>query len=210
MQTSNQEHFRTYIEKECVVFSKTNEKFGGLSNMAPGYPLFINDNLIANSEMLYQAMKYPLFPDIQYEIISQNSPMTAKMISKKHLDKSRQDWELIKVKIMRWCLEIKLAQNWEKFSCLFQETGSKSIVEYSVKDKFWGASRSSNNNELIGVNALGRHLMDIREKYVRMNNRLDCVIPPNIIGLLLYGYEVNTVCGEHSYRSSEDLIYDLA
>jgi hypothetical protein len=33
--------FRTYHRKDIIVFRKTNEKFGGLSNMAPGYPINI-------------------------------------------------------------------------------------------------------------------------------------------------------------------------
>ncbi len=209
MQQINKDKFRTYSKYESIVFSKTNEKFGGLSNMAPGYPLFINDNLIPNSEALYQAMRYPLFPDIQYEIISQNSPMTAKMISKKHLDKTRQDWELIKVKIMRWCLEIKLAQNWTKFSSLLKETELKPIVEYSSKDKFWGASNADEPSQLVGLNALGRLLMDLREKYVKTQNSFDFVVIPNIAGLLLYGYEVKQIMGECVYLKSEESELDM-
>ena len=60
---------RIYRIDECIVFAKTSEPFGGLSNMAPGYPLFINDNIIPSSEALYQAMRYSLFPSIQHEII---------------------------------------------------------------------------------------------------------------------------------------------
>ena len=33
---------RTYHRNECAVFLKTAEQFGGLSNMADGYPLVIN------------------------------------------------------------------------------------------------------------------------------------------------------------------------
>jgi len=60
---------RIYRIDVCIVFAKTSEPFGGLSNMAPGYPLFINDNIIPSSEALYQAMRYSLFPSIQHEII---------------------------------------------------------------------------------------------------------------------------------------------
>jgi ribA/ribD-fused uncharacterized protein len=200
MQSLNNDKFRIYKKDECIVFSKTNEKFGGMSNMAPGYPLFVNDNIIPNSEVLYQAMRYPLFPDIQNEIISQNSPMTAKMISKKYLDKTRQDWELIKTKVMRWCLEVKLCQNWETFGQLLRETENKPIVEFSVKDKFWGAS-SLNDKELSGVNALGRLLMELREKYIHSNKSLQKVQPLNITGFLLYGYEIESIWNEAVYAN---------
>lgn len=201
MQPFSNDKFRVYTKDESIVFSKTNEKFGGLSNMAPGYPLFVNDNIIPNSEVLYQAMRYPLFPDIQYEIISQNSPMTAKMISKKYHDKTRQDWELIRVKVMRWCLEVKLCQNWEKFGALLKKTENRPIVEYSAKDKFWAASPSANDKELSGVNALGRLLMELREKYIQNNKTLQKVEPLNITGFLLYGYEIESIHSEAIYAN---------
>lgn len=51
---------RTYNKNEVITFSKTTGKFGGLSNMAPGYSLFVNETNIANTEILYQACRFPL------------------------------------------------------------------------------------------------------------------------------------------------------
>ncbi|WP_374166368.1 NADAR family protein [Arcticibacter sp. MXS-1] len=198
---------RIYKRKDSVVFSKTDGPFGGLSNMAPGFPLLINGHLLANSEVLYQAMRYPLFPDIQEEIISQNSPMTAKMISKKHLAKTRQDWNEIRVRVMRWCLEVKLSQNWEKFGELLRSTGDKHIVEYSTKDPFWGASESG-EAQLAGTNALGRLLMDLRNKFVYINQKPERVPPPPITGFLLYGFEIETIC-EEPYFSPDHPVQPL-
>ncbi len=195
---------RIYSIDQCIVFAKTNEPFGGLSNMAPGYPLFVNDNIIPSSEALYQAMRYPLFPSIQHEIISQGSPMTAKMISRKHNGFTRQDWEDVKIKVMRWVLEIKLSQHWEKFSNLLDSTGDKPIVEYSAKDKIWGATKI-NANQLKGVNALGRLLMELRENYVRRNQRIECVTAPvKIAGFRLYDHEIDTVCNEDYFLNEPD------
>jgi len=202
MQVENSKN-RVYNIKESIVFSKTDEPFGGLSNMAPGFPLFINDNIILTTEALYQAMRYPLFPEIQGEILAQTSPMTAKMISKKHLDKTRQDWNSIRIKVMRWVLDVKLSQNWTKFSKLLIETNEKPIVEYSSKDKFWGAVKDAQGN-LTGVNALGRLLMDIREKHVHNDNRPDCIPPLNITGFLLFGHEIEMVCNEKYYAVSSN------
>ena len=204
MQKENS-RIRTYNSKDCIVFGKTDGAFGGLSNMASGYPLFINDNLILTTEALYQAMRYPLFPEIQYEIISQNSPMTAKMISKKYHSKTRQDWDDIRVKIMRWTLEVKLSQNWDKFSSLLRETGDKPIVEYSTKDQFWGAFKDA-DAQLMGINALGRLLMEIREKYVFNNHKPECIPPLNITGFMLFGYEIETVCNEDYFIVDSNVI----
>lgn len=187
---------RNYNLKEAIVFRKTTQPFGGLSNMASGYALYINEVIIPSSEHLYQAMRYPTNPEIQFEIISQDNAMKAKMTSNKYKSQySRPDWEKIQIKVMRWALEIKLAQNWDKFSAVLQETENKSIVEYATDNKIWGA-KPSNNNELVGVNALGRLLMELREKHIIENNRLYCVNPPNIPALLLYNQYIDVVCDD--------------
>ena len=195
---------RIYNINECIVFAKTNEPFGGLSNMASGYPLFVNDNIIPSSEALYQAMRYSLFPQIQHEIISQHSPMTAKMISKKYYAYTRQDWEDIKIKVMRWVLEIKLSQHWTKFSALLDETGDKPIVELSNKDKVWGATKIS-DTQLSGVNALGRLLMELRENYVRSHRYIECVNPPvSVAGYRLYDHDISLICNEDYFLNNPD------
>ena len=88
----------------------------------------VNDVTIPTAEALYQACRYPLFPDFQKEIIEQHSPMTAKMISRKYLDKTRQDWESIKYDVMYWVLQVKLSQNYNKFSSVLKDTGNSPIV----------------------------------------------------------------------------------
>ncbi len=184
---------RIYKKEEVITFKSTKERYGGLSNMAPGYSIRVNDVIIPSSEALYQACRFPLFPEIQQEIIEQNSPMTAKMISRKYSKHTRQDWEIVKYDIMYWALQVKLSQNFDKFSKLLIETGNKPIVELSNKDKDWAAVET-NENTLIGKNALGRLLMQLRSEYIHKNKNIDCVEPINIIGFLLYGSDIETVC----------------
>ncbi|HVI86827.1 MAG TPA: NADAR domain-containing protein [Dongiaceae bacterium] len=154
---------RTYDPIGSVVFLKTNERFGGLSNMAPGFPLRVNGIRIRTSEALYQACRYPHMPDVQRKIIDEHSPMTAKMRSKPFRQDSRPDWDAVRVKIMRWCLRVKLAQNWREFGRLLLATGDRPIVEQSRKDDFWGA-KSNEDGTLVGMNVLGRLLMELREQ----------------------------------------------
>ncbi len=154
---------RTYDPAASVVFLKTNERFGGLSNMAPGFPLRVNNVRIRTSEALYQACRFPHMPDVQRKIIDEHSPMTAKMRSKPFRNASRQDWDAVRVKIMRWCLRVKLAQNWREFGRLLLATGDSSIVEQSRKDDFWGA-KVAEDGSLVGMNVLGRLLMELREQ----------------------------------------------
>lgn len=161
--THDNDQIRTYYRPDSTVFLKTKEAFGGLSNMAGGFSLCVNGIDIRTSEALYQACRFPHLPAVQRFIIEQRSPMTAKMKSRKHHQDSRTDWDWVRVKIMRWCLRVKLIQNWDAFSELLLETGDRPIVEQSRRDDFWGA-KPVDKHTLVGMNALGRLLIELRKK----------------------------------------------
>lgn len=193
---------REYKADEVVWFRKTKEAFGGLSNMCSGYPLSVNGHKILTSEALYQACRFPHLPEVQREIIVQKSPMTAKMKSKPYRNFTRPDWDSKRIAIMKWALQVKLAQNFTKFGNLLEETWPKQIVEDSRKDKFWGAVRSKDDkNILIGINALGRLLMELREKYMdrRENMGLLIVQPLQINNFKLFGENIKTIYGKDSF-----------
>ena len=186
---------RKYDRAASVVFLKTSEPFGGLSNMASGYPLYIQGVRIRTSEALYQACRFPHLPHVQRLIIKQASPMTAKMKSKPYRNDSRPDWDEVRVKVMRWCLRVKLAQNWPTFSSLLLGTGNKPIVEESRRDDFWGAKRE-NEYILVGKNVLGRLLMELRQA-VKSRGRepLLFVESPSIPLFLLLGCQIPQIVG---------------
>ncbi len=184
---------RVYVRETSVVFLKTNERFGGLSNMAPGFPLRVNGARIRTSEALYQACRFPHMPEVQQLIIGENSPMTAKMRSKPYRRVSRQDWDFVRVKIMRWCLRVKLAQNWREFGRLLLATGERPIVEQSSKDDFWGA-KDSDDGTLVGMNVLGRLLMELREQLKGDEaESLRFIEPLAITEFLLFGQPIEAV-----------------
>lgn len=199
---SNQ--FRTYDRESSVVFLKTNERFGGLSNMAPGFPLRVNGVRIRTSEALYQACRFPHLPDVQRKIIDEHSPMTAKMRSKPFRRDSRPDWDAVRVKIMRWCLRVKLAQNWREFGRLLLATGDRPIVEQSRKDDFWGA-KVAEDGSLVGMNVLGRLLMELREQLKGDEaESLNAIEPLSIPQFLLFQQPIEMICAERSpSRSAE-------
>lgn len=182
---------RTYTRKDSVVFLKTDEPFGGLSNMAGGYPIRVNGVRILTSEALYQVCRFPHLPDVQKMIIGQISPMTAKMRSKPYRKNSRPDWDHVRVRIMRWCLRMKLANNWNTFSELLLRTGERPIVEESRKDDFWGAKVVGDGDTLVGMNVLGRLLMELREQ-VKQQGRdaTSDIAPPDIPQFLLFGQPI--------------------
>jgi len=191
---------RTYVRNEAVVVYKTKEAFGGLSNMAAGYPLQINGIHILTSEALYQACRYPHMPDIQREIIGQHSPMIAKMKSKPHRSNSRSDWDEIRHKIMRWCLRVKLAQNYHGFGQLLLATHNQPIVEQSRKDDYWGAKVADDTGYiLVGQNVLGRLLMELREKLKDdKEGKLKTVPPLGISNFMLLGKPIQVVTAGNS------------
>lgn len=196
METNKKHESKIYNANESCVFRKTKELYGGLSNMASGYPLRINDIYILTSEALYQACRFQHLPDIQKKIILEKSPMSAKMVGKPYRNNSRPDWDETRIKIMRWCLRVKLAQNFLEFGKLLESTYDKPIIEDSTKDDFWGAIRDKDNvNILRGVNALGRLLMELRLFYIekRYSYEMFVVEPLNIPDFKLYGNLIDTI-----------------
>ncbi|MDE3213614.1 MAG: NADAR family protein [Bacteroidota bacterium] len=189
-----QKGIREYLVSECVLFRKTKEEYGGLSNMAPGYSIKINDVIIPSSEHLYQACRFPDYPEIQWEIINEKSPMKAKWIGRKHIEQSRKDWDKVRFMVMRWAIEVKLSQNWNKFSALLLSTGDRPIVELTPKDKIWGATR--NGDYCGGVNALGRLLMHVREEYAKKNLPFRCVPPIDIENFYFLDFQIGEVCND--------------
>jgi ribA/ribD-fused uncharacterized protein len=183
---------RTYTPAEVIKFRKTSEPFGGLSNMAPGFPVVVNHIHFWTSEALYQCCRYPDAPDVQEMIACERSPMTAKMKGKKFRDLTRSDWEQIRVRVMRWSLKVKLAQHQGTFGKLLLETGIKPIVEESAKDQFWGA-KTQDGAALMGVNVLGRLLMELREQWRSAPSDFEQVPPPPIPNFLLFGRQVEIV-----------------
>ena len=159
--------------------------------MAPGFPVRVNGVRIATVEALYQAARFPHRPEVQQRIIGQHSPMTAKMVSKPYRKDSRSDWDRVRVRVMRWCLRMKLTQHWPKFSQLLLSTGNRPIVEDSRKDDFWGAIPTETNT-LVGMNVLGRLLMELRDA-IKQRAELRRVEPPAVTNFLLLGEPLQVV-----------------
>lgn len=188
-----QADLRRYKLSDVVVFNKVSEPFGGLSNMAPNFRLNVIGCDIKSSEALYQACRFPHLPDVQNKIISQASPMTAKMVGKPYRANSRRDWQDVRIQVMKWVLRVKLAQNWDSFSKLLIESGDRPIVELSRKDDFWGA-KMIEPDLLIGVNALGRLLMQLREQINCHEKNYFVKVPPlKIDNFKLMGYDIGYV-----------------
>lgn len=181
--------YEYYKKDEVEYFRITTAKNGGLSNMAGGYSLVFKKFKITHVENLYQACKFPDYPELQKIILSQVSPMIAKEISRKNKECIRKDWEEHKVEIMMWCIRMKLLKNWGKFSNNLKDTANKDIVEYSNKDIFWGARDSGVFLE--GYNILGKLLKKLRQEIEKLPLEKDFIVdPPKIENFKLFGYTI--------------------
>ena len=185
---------RVYSINDSCIFKKNTDKYGGLSNMSTGFPLNINDFKIRTVEALYQSCRFPHLPEIQHRIVNQASPMHVKMISNANKKNSREDWDNVRIKIMKWCIQVKLAQNFNTFGSILNETGLKNIVENSSSDNFWGAIPDNENKIFTGKNALGRLLMDLRQTFYSTNKfSLLFVEPPRISNFFLFEQTIGVI-----------------
>jgi ribA/ribD-fused uncharacterized protein len=201
---------RIYYKENSCIFKKNNEMYGGLSNMATGFPLCVNGIEIKTTEALYQACRFPHLPDLQMKIIEQKSPMMVKMISNSNKSKSRNDWDSIRIKIMKWCLSVKLAQNFIQFGTTLNETGLNEIVENSAKDNFWGAIPNKDETVFTGINALGRLIMDLRKSFYGSDRySLLYIEPPQIENFQLYGSSIMFIDERLNFLKSLQKFWNL-
>ncbi len=80
---------------------------------------------------------------------------------------TREEWDKVKLEIMRKLLEQKFDKNLnpENYKKLI-ETGDKYLEETNYwEDKYWGVSKIDASENGIGENNLGKLLMEIRSEY---------------------------------------------
>lgn len=179
---------KTYVMSDVCHFSKAKEKWGELGNMTGGFEFNLGNVHIFNSEGLYQACRFPEYPIIQKEVLAQKSGMGAKMKSRPFRSThSREDFDDVRIDIMRWCLQLKFNSSKIRLTKVLKETGNREIVEYSHKDRFWGAVPDDRYNPVIvtGSNVLGQLWMEIRDKVV--NGEEVNIVVPSIPNFRLLG-----------------------
>ena len=178
-----------------VAFTRTGETFHELSNMSGGFPLLINNFRIPTCENLFQALKFPDYPELQRQLLSQQSPMGARALSNRQENKTRirSDWKEIQMEVMAFCIRAKLIWNWVGFGNRLREAADREILDNSSKtDTFWGVVPTS-NGEQRGENHLGILLMGLRDAYLSEDNEVRHLLTPPNLGLKLGGEELNVV-----------------
>lgn len=110
------------------------------------------------SEHAYQWKKFAgSNPEIADQIFNATSPNEVKKISDARKGEASPEFHDLKLQIMEEILRAKAAQH-EKIRRILKESGTKTIVENSPIDSFWGAGPDGK-----GENALGKLWMKVRD-----------------------------------------------
>lgn len=132
--------------------------FYALDNFS-AYTVEIWGKQFQTSEHAYQWKKYSVsHPELAEQILNTKNPNAAKKISDAHKKEGMPNWSEVKVGVMEEILRAKIAQH-EKVQKVLEETGTKTIVENSPQDNFWGIGDGSGRNEL------GKLWMRLREEF---------------------------------------------
>lgn len=142
---------------EMIEFYKLKDPFGDFSNFSR-HSFSYNNKEWKTSEHCYQAMKYEN-EEIIEKIRNCETPRKAADLGRDPDNgyQIRENWEDMKVSIMRNIVLAKFSQN----QCLIDlllSTGESVIVEHTEKDKFWG-----DGGDGCGKNMLGKVLMTVRK-----------------------------------------------
>ncbi len=141
-----------------IFFFRKDQPFSELSNFAPAG--FEADGVHwPTVEHYFQAQK---FHDAAYRerIRAARSPREAKTLGHTRQVSIRPDWELVKETVMKTALRLKF-QN-PRLRSLLISTGTRTLIEDSPYDRYWGAGA-----DRTGKNRLGALLMEIRDEIGR-------------------------------------------
>jgi len=140
----------------AIEFYSTKSKYGEFSNFA-AFGFHIEDHWYPTSEHYFQAMKFE-DNDYQQRIRETKSPMIAARLGRSRKVKIREDWEEVKVDVMRTAVRAKIQSHLELQELLLG-TGEEPIIEAAARDYFWGAGKDGS-----GQNWLGKILMEVRSE----------------------------------------------
>jgi ribA/ribD-fused uncharacterized protein len=149
----------TLFEKENVIDS-FHADYKGLSNFAPVL-VYYQGKPYATVEQAYIAAKsFDIKFQERISKLKSSQVGYAKTLGKKV--KLREDWEKVKVSIMRKLLVQKFTIN--NYKELLLSTGDAELIEGNFwHDNFWGDCNCNRCKNIKGENNLGKLLMELRE-----------------------------------------------
>jgi N-glycosidase YbiA len=153
-----------------IKFYKVNDEYGSFSNFAP-YSIFIESQVWLTTEHYFQASKFN-DNNIKEKIRSLKSPMQAAEEGRKKQNPIRQDWEEVKLDVMRKAIRSKFFQHHELKLTLVR-TNDKVIIEHTSNDNYW-----ADGGDGKGQNMLGKLLMELRTELLSIQSEQEWVLPP--------------------------------
>lgn len=179
-----------YPADECIAIRGVKEQWGILGNFASA-PISVNGMMFANSEQLFQMMKFKDADTLKAIFSAKGLPLkwAAKRGEKEGL--RREDWGRIIIDCMKFCLQTKYEQS-EEFRNALNDTCGKYIVEDQTSQKTtrsgrlkdadtWGAVLRG--DLYTGSNLLGRLLMQLRD-----NGKLTFSLPSDVLEFTTMGF----------------------
>jgi predicted NAD-dependent protein-ADP-ribosyltransferase YbiA (DUF1768 family) len=151
-------------ENTVLTIRKVDEPNGWMGNMS-SHPVRVQGVRYSTTEHLFQCMRFE-DEGIRREIRESKSPMSSKMVMKKHTEKMviipRSEMDL---NLMRSVLRIKMEFYPKLREELVKQNPDSIIIEdctkrSGVSSKFWGMKLT--NGEWVGENWLGRLWMELR------------------------------------------------
>ena len=137
--------------RKIMAIDKFHEEFDWLSNFFPCQVKF-EGLTFTSSEAAFQAAKCA-DQNEREKFVNLSAGRTKRLGKKVNL---REDWNRVKIDVMREVLICKFSQNPELKEKLIA-TGNEELIEgNNWNDRFWGVCRG------VGQNHLGKLLMDIR------------------------------------------------
>jgi hypothetical protein len=163
-QSNNPQH----AQGGAIAFTKVNLPYGWLGNMSAD-PVVYRGKRYRTAEALFQSMRFEKHPAVQEAIRDCTSPMSAKMVAKKHrhlIEDTVERMGAEDVERMRLCIRLKVEQH-PALKRLLLATGERLLVENvgtrrRVSDLFWGAYWDADQAAWVGENTLGKCWMDLR------------------------------------------------
>ena len=142
------------LDTEAQVFFYEQD-FYVLSNFS-AFRLEWNGCTFDTSEAAYHWEKFPDHISIRDAVKNASSAHAAFKVAEAAREYRRQDWDAVKVDIMRDILRAKAAQH-EYVRRKLLATGDRELVEDSWRDDFWGWGPNRD-----GQNMLGKLWMEVR------------------------------------------------